>query len=85
VISENDNVPPLMEALYRGDSAEVEALLAEEPELDLFEAAALGRTGRLRDLLDEDRELVNAWSKDGFQPIHLAAFFGRTSAPVRTR
>src|SRR6266540_1812361 len=75
-----DNVSPLMEALYRGDSTEVQALLAQEPQLDVFEAAALGGTGRLQDLLDEDAARVIEWSSDGFLPIHLAAFFGHAAA-----
>jgi hypothetical protein len=32
----------LLQALYRGDDEQVESLLAPDPELDLFEAAALG-------------------------------------------
>lgn len=47
-----------------------------EDGLDVFEAAATGRVGRLRALLREDPRLVAAWSVDGFTPLHLAAFFG---------
>ena len=42
----------LLEALYRGDDERVSELLAGEPELNVFEAAAFGRTERLRELLD---------------------------------
>src|ERR687888_426808 len=73
-------VSPILEALYRGDSDEVDALLADQPELDAFEAAAVGRTERLRELLDANPELAQAWSSDGFTPLHLAAFFGRSDA-----
>jgi ankyrin repeat protein len=73
-------VSPLLDALYRGQEDEVEALLAEDPELDVFEAAALGRTRRLEDLLQSDPGRVNAWSADGFMPIHLASFFGHAAA-----
>ena len=44
----------LLQALYRGDRAKVDELLAADPTLDVFEAAAVGRTDRLRELLDED-------------------------------
>lgn len=72
-------VSPILDALYRGKSDEVEALLAREPKLDVFEAAALGRTGRLQDLLDDDPGRVSAWSSDGFMPIHLGSFFGHAA------
>ena len=41
----------LLEALYRGDRDAVEAKLAEQPDLTLFEAAAVGDAGRVRELL----------------------------------
>jgi ankyrin repeat protein len=74
------DLSPILEALYRGQDEEAEALAASNPELDVFEASALGRTARLQDLLDEDPQRVNAWSGDGFLPIHLAAFFGHAAA-----
>ena len=69
-------VSPILEALYRGDREAVDSLLESSPTLDVFEAAALGRTERVRELLDEDPALVDGWSVDGFMPLHLAAFFG---------
>ena len=42
----------LLQALYRGERERVDELLAAEPSLDLFEAAAFGKTHRLRELLD---------------------------------
>ena len=68
----------LLEALYRGD--DVTGLLAGNPELDVFEAAALGRTERLRELLDEEPAQANAFGDDGFQPLGLACFFGHVEA-----
>ena len=70
----------LLQAVYRGDQAAVDELLAEEPELDVFEASALGRIDRLRELLDADPSLANAWADDGFQPLGLASFFGHVQA-----
>jgi ankyrin repeat protein len=70
----------LLEAIYRGDQARADELLASDPELDVFEAAAVGKTERLRELLDEDPSLANAWASDGFQPLGLASFFGQTAA-----
>jgi ankyrin repeat protein len=70
----------LLQAIYRGDQAHADELLAADPELDVFEAAAVGRTERLGDLLDEDPSLANAWAEDGFQPLGLASFFGHVDA-----
>ena len=73
---DEEGVSALLRARYLGRTDLVEALLAAAPELDVFDAAALGRTERLRALLDEDPSRAHAWSGDGFQPLHLAAFFG---------
>ncbi len=70
----------LLEALYRGQSNRVDELLAGDPELDVFEAAAVGRTDRLRTLLDEDPARANAFGDDGFHPLGLACFFGHVEA-----
>jgi len=69
-------VSGLLEALYRGQTEQVEQLLADDPELDVFEAAALGKTDRLRELLDEDASRANGFGDDGFHPLGLACFFG---------
>ena len=68
-------LPPILQALYRGDRAEAERLRAEPAELDVFEAAALGDVERLRVLLGADPALHQAWSPDGFTALHYAAFF----------
>ena len=70
----------LLQALYRGEDEQVEKLLAVDPELDVFEAAALGRAERLRELLDEDPSRANAFGNDGFHPLGLACFFGHVEA-----
>jgi uncharacterized protein len=70
----------LLQAVYQGDQSRVEELLAADPELDVFEAAAVGRPDRLRELLDQDPSLANAWAEDGFQPLGLASFFGHVEA-----
>jgi ankyrin repeat protein len=69
----------VLQAIYRGDREEAERLAAGR-ELDVFEASALGRTDRLRELLDADPSLVNAYGDDGFHPVGLASFFGHVDA-----
>lgn len=73
-------VSALMRARYLDRMEMVEALVQAGPELDVFEAAALGATERLRDLLDREPALVRAWSPDGAQPLHFAAFFAHPEA-----
>jgi ankyrin repeat protein len=70
----------LLEALYRGDRETVDDLLAADPRLNVFEAAAFGRSDRLRELLDEDPSRANEFGDDGFHPLGLACFFGHIEA-----
>src|SRR2546423_13395080 len=70
----------LLQALYTGDKARAEELRAATAELNVFEAAACGDAVRLRELLDGDPALANAFGDDGFHPLGLACFFGHVEA-----
>ena len=72
-----DGVSAVLLARYRFDRATLDALLAADPDLDIFEGAALGRIDRVRVALDDDPTAVGAFSRDGFTALHLAAFFGK--------
>ncbi|GJM23853.1 MAG: hypothetical protein DHS20C16_02680 [Phycisphaerae bacterium] len=77
--AENDEsgVSLLLSALYRGH-ADVAARIAEARDaLDIFEAAAIGQLQTVRNLFQNDAEVLNGYSADGFTPLHLAVFFGR--------
>jgi len=67
---------PVLIAQYHRQRDVVGVLLDAGPELDLFDACAVGRTERVAELLDQDPSQVNAYSGDGFYPLGLAAFFG---------
>ena len=75
-----DGVSALLHARYRFDRPVLEALLAADPPMDVFDAAGLGHLDRLRARLDEDPERVRAFATDGFTALHLAAFFGKLEA-----
>ena len=77
---DRDGVSVLMLSRYRFDRGTTDALLAADPELDVFEATALGYIDRLRERLDEDPTRAVAWSADGFTALHFAAFFGKAEA-----
>jgi uncharacterized protein len=70
----------LLDALYHGDRERVNELLAHDPQLSVFEAAAVGRAERVRELVDADPALANAFGDDGFHALGLACFFGHVDA-----
>jgi ankyrin repeat protein len=76
VRNERGHTPVLIAQYHHKDDA-VAVLLAREPDLDIFDAASVGRTWRVVQLLDRDPTLVQAHSSDGFSPLGLAAFFGQ--------
>src|SRR5205807_5624221 len=67
---------PVLIAQYHHRRDIVDVLLAAGPDLDVFDAASVGRTARVGELLERDPSLLNAYSSDGFYPLGLAAFFG---------
>ena len=77
---DEDGVSALMLARYRFYRDDTDALLAADPELDVFEATALGYIDRLKERLEEDPAAVSAFSPDGFTALHFAAFFGKAEA-----
>lgn len=66
----------VMQAVYHRRNEVLSILLATNPPLDLFEAAALGKRELMATLVDEDSAEIAAYSPDGFTPLHLACFFG---------
>ena len=67
-------------ALYTNRATIADAVLAlpaARDSLSIHEAAAAGVVARLETILAADPDAANAWSPDGFQPLGLAAFFGR--------
>lgn len=73
----DDGVSAVLLARYRFDRPTLDALLAADPDLDLFEASAVGRIDRVRIALADDPDAVRQMSPDGFTALHLASFFGK--------
>src|SRR5262245_14247598 len=76
----HDGRSPVLLAAYRHRADILAALLRQEPDLDVFEAAAAGVVEALERGLDAAPELLDAYASDGFTLLHLAAFFGHEAA-----
>lgn len=74
-----DGLSTVLTALYHRKRAALELILRASPELDVFDAAALGRDSRLTELLDASPTRANAFAPDGNGPLHLAAYFRHAS------
>jgi ankyrin repeat protein len=73
---DGNGVSALLTAVFRSRKSMVELLLSQRKELDIFEAASVGDTERVRQLVAGSPELVNAYAPYGFFPLGLATFFG---------
>jgi ankyrin repeat protein len=72
-----DGISAILRARYHGHAWIAERLADAVSELDMFEAAALGRASRVAEVADADPDAVRAEAADGFTALHLAAFFGQ--------
>jgi uncharacterized protein len=75
-----NGVSVLMHAIYRGRRDLAELIASRKRELDIFEAASLGRLDRLQQCLQNDPASLDSHSKDGFTALHFACFFGQPEA-----
>ena len=69
-------VSAILLARYRHQADILRALLQVETALDIFEAAAIGAAGRVRERLDENPHAARDRSSDGWTALHLACFYG---------
>jgi uncharacterized protein len=72
-----DGISVILRARYHGHAWIAERLADSVPQLDVFEAAALGRADRVAEVVSADPAAVRAEAADGFTALHLAAFFGQ--------
>lgn len=77
LIYEKDNcLSPVMVAVYSQERRITDFLIDQTGSLNIFEAAATGKTNQLARHLARDPMLVNAYAGDGYQPLGLACYFG---------
>lgn len=79
-VRNEQGVSLLMQARYDFRQPFIDVILKHRTGLDVFEATALGKLDKLSRVLDIEPDSVNDWSPDGFQPLHLAAFFAQPDA-----
>ena len=60
---------------YRQENV-ADYLLSHNPTMDLFSGCIAGLTPYVLRQIDSNPELLEAHNKDGWTPLHLAAFFG---------
>lgn len=70
----------LLLAIYHRQREVADLLVAAGAEVDVFTAAAGGYLDHLQEVVEGNSASVNAFSQDGWTPLHLAAFFGHTAA-----
>ncbi len=71
-----NGISAVLLALYYGHEPLAQIFLEYGLNLNIFEAAALGKMTRVVQILNHDPEMVDACAKDGFTPLGLAAYFG---------
>ena len=73
---DDQGLDPYTVARYSRQDTIAQMLLDRGIELDVFGAILAGNEGRVRELIHSDPSLVKSYSRDGWTPLHLSAFFG---------
>jgi ankyrin repeat protein len=72
-----NGVSAIMLTLYHRRKEMTDLLQQANPATDIFEAASLGQSDRVRQLIAANSSLLSARSADGFTALHFAAFFAQ--------
>lgn len=67
----------VLAALYRGHDDVAADLVEAGADLDIFDAAALGRLDVVQQYVDDWDGWLNEHGRDGFTPLQLACYFGQ--------
>ena len=75
---DDNNISAVLTAAYYGEIGIANYLVANGAKMDIFSSSALGLTYIVKNLVQKYPRMVEAVAIDGFQPLGLASFFGRT-------
>jgi len=73
---DENGVSAILVAIYYGNKEAADLMAAKKPELDVFEAASLGRLDQVKSLIRRSPSQVDSFTPDGLTPLALAAFLG---------
>jgi uncharacterized protein len=74
--TDDSGLPAITVAIYHRRTDIVSLLESHGARMDIFTASMSGRAREVREALAATPEMVNAFSADGWTPLHLASFFG---------
>jgi uncharacterized protein len=72
-----NGVSAILLALYNGHGNIAEAIASKKTDLDIFEAATLGKLDEVKSFIERNISLPGAYSADGFALVALAAYLGQ--------
>ncbi len=75
---DDSSLSPVITAAYHGEMNIANYLVANGAKMDIFSSSALGLTYIVKNLVQKYPKMVNAVAIDGYLPLGLASFFGRT-------
>ena len=76
---DENGLSAVLTAAYYQEPDIARLLVQRGAEMDVFEACAAGELPRVKALVEQQPEVINAYAPDGFQPLGLAAFFGHAA------
>ncbi|MHA7966339.1 ankyrin repeat domain-containing protein [Paenibacillus sp. CAU 1782] len=76
--NQKGETPVLLAVFLRANDIKELLLQKGLGKLNVFEAAAVGYTSRLKELLDQSPDLIDSYGYDGFPLLSLAAHFGHS-------
>lgn len=74
--TDDSGLPAITVAIYHRQPGIAKLLEERGAAMDIFSASMAGRSGMVRAAIESSPASVNAYSSDGWTPLHLAAFFG---------
>lgn len=72
----NDGMSAVLFSLYINKPEITKLILSFEPELDIYDLAALGGAAQISALIATDPKIIHEYNGVGFTALHIASYFG---------